>query len=85
MDSAAIPQTPPPSRQLPLLMVGDSIDDIVAGYEAGALTVLLRSEGKEDVEQDPRTDVAIDRLDELIGLLEAGITSRRVEKPLAQM
>lgn len=42
-------------------MVGDSIDDIAAGYEAGALTVLLRSEGKEDLERDERTDVVVSR------------------------
>lgn len=42
-------------------MVGDSVDDMTAGYEAGGLTVLLRSPGKEDLEQDERTDVAINR------------------------
>lgn len=51
----------PPQRMLPLIMVGDSIDDIEAGYEAGALTVLLRSEGKEELADDERTDVVIDR------------------------
>ena len=44
-----------------MLMVGDSVDDIIAGYEAGAVTVLLKSPGKEDLEQDERTHVAIDR------------------------
>lgn len=42
-------------------MVGDSIDDMTAGRDAGALTVLLKSEGKEDFEEDERTDVVIDR------------------------
>ena len=42
-------------------MVGDSVDDIEAGYEAGAATVLVRSEGKEDLERDPRTDVVVNR------------------------
>ena len=46
---------------LPLIMVGDSIDDIIAGHDAGAATVLLRSPGKEDVEEDPRTDLVVDR------------------------
>jgi phosphoglycolate phosphatase-like HAD superfamily hydrolase len=58
-------------------MVGDSIDDMIAGYEAGALTVLVRSEGKEELEVDPRTHVIVERLDELIGLLEGGIEARR--------
>ncbi|KYG49172.1 hypothetical protein M433DRAFT_59684 [Acidomyces richmondensis BFW] len=63
-------------RLLPLLMVGDSIDDMIAGRSAGALTVLLRSEGKEELERDPRTDVVISRLDELIHLLDQGISAR---------
>ena len=48
-------------RQIPLIMVGDSIDDMVAGYEAGAATVLLRSPGKEELEGDERTDLVVDR------------------------
>jgi phosphoglycolate phosphatase-like HAD superfamily hydrolase len=42
-------------------MVGDSVDDMTSGYEAGALTVLLKSEGKEELERDARTDVVISR------------------------
>lgn len=61
---------------LPLIMVGDSIDDIIAGYDAGALTVLVKSPGKEDLESDERTHVVIERLDELVGLLEKGIEAR---------
>jgi phosphoglycolate phosphatase-like HAD superfamily hydrolase len=57
-------------------MVGDSIDDMIAGYEAGALTVLVRSEGKEELEVDSRTHVVVGRLDELIGLLEGGVEAR---------
>lgn len=52
---------PTAKRPLPLIMVGDSIDDIIAGHDAGAATVLLRSEGKEDLEKDPRTDLVISR------------------------
>jgi phosphoglycolate phosphatase-like HAD superfamily hydrolase len=63
-------------RRLPLIMVGDSVDDMAAGRDAGALTVLLRSKGKEELEKDPRTDVVISRLDELIGLLERGLEAR---------
>jgi histidinol phosphatase-like enzyme len=44
-----------------MIMVGDSIDDIIAGHDAGAATVLLRSEGKEELEKDPRTDIVISR------------------------
>ncbi|TKA65005.1 hypothetical protein B0A55_09431 [Friedmanniomyces simplex] len=76
-DTADVPQTSAEERPLPLIMVGDSIDDMVAGYEAGALTVLLRSEGKEELEADERTDVVVTRLDELIGLLDGGLKSRR--------
>ncbi|KAK3639821.1 hypothetical protein LTR56_012201 [Elasticomyces elasticus] len=76
-NTADVPKTPAAERLLPLIMVGDSIDDMVAGYEAGALTVLLRSEGKEELEADERTDIVISRLDELIGLLDGGLKSRR--------
>ncbi|KAK5120749.1 hypothetical protein LTR85_006107 [Meristemomyces frigidus] len=76
-DNASVPNGPPEDRRLPLVMVGDSIDDIIAGYEAGALTVLLRSDGKEDLEKDERTDVVISRLDELIGLLQSGLAVGR--------
>ncbi|KAM3425315.1 putative hydrolase [Cercospora zeina] len=62
---------------LPIIMVGDSVDDMAAGRGAGALTVLLKSEGKEELETDARTDVAIGTLDELIGLLEQGIRPTR--------
>jgi len=47
--------------KLPLIMVGDSVDDIAAGYDAGAATVLLKSPGKEELEKDRRTDVVISR------------------------
>lgn len=59
--SVDVPPTPPQQRLLPLVMVGDSVDDMAAGHEAGALTVLLRSEGKEELEQDERTDVVVSR------------------------
>ncbi|GIZ42777.1 hypothetical protein CKM354_000603200 [Cercospora kikuchii] len=62
---------------LPIIMVGDSVDDMAAGRDAGALTVLLKSEGKEELETDERTDVAIGTLDELIGLLKRGIKPAR--------
>jgi phosphoglycolate phosphatase-like HAD superfamily hydrolase len=61
IQSATVPESSPESRQLPILMVGDSVDDMAAGREAGAVTVLLRSEGKEDLETDERTDVVISR------------------------
>lgn len=59
--NAEVPDSPPAERPLPILMVGDSIDDIVAGYEAGALTVLVGSEGKEELEEDERVDVVVRR------------------------
>lgn len=57
-------------------MVGDSLDDIIAGYEAGALTVLVKTEGKEELEKDARTHVVVSRLGELVGMLEEGIRER---------
>lgn len=75
-ESDTLPENGKKHPDIPLIMVGDSIDDIVAGYEAGALTVLLKSPGKEDLEEDERTHVAVDRLDDLVELLESGLTSR---------
>lgn len=55
-----------------LIMVGDSMDDVVAGYKAGAATVLLSSEDNEGLEKHEYTGVAIQRLDDLVGILEEG-------------
>lgn len=60
-DADVVDNKPVAKRPIPLIMVGDSIDDIVAGHDAGAATVLLRSEGKEELEEDPRTDLVISR------------------------
>lgn len=76
VESANVPETPVEDRQIPLLMVGDSVDDMAAGRDAGCMTVLLRSEGKEELEVDSRTDVVISRLDELVGLLQNGLEAR---------
>ncbi len=60
-----------------LIMVGDSTDDISAGYRSGAATVLLRNEDNCHVaDQDPRPDLVIERLDELIDALDRGFIGR---------
>jgi len=76
VDTNGASPDPKSGKQLPLIMVGDSIDDIIAGYDAGALTVLVKSAGKEELEVDERTHVVVERLDELVGLLEGGIVAR---------
>lgn len=53
-------------------MVGDSIDDMTAGYRAGAATVLLVNEVNADLAEHEHTDLCIKRLDELIDILEGG-------------
>ena len=50
-------------------MVGDSIDDMTAGYRAGAATVLLVNEVNADLAEHEHTDLCIKRLDELIEIL----------------
>ena len=52
--------------------VGDSIDDMTAGHKAGTATVLLACEGNEDLKGHLHTGVWVERLDELVGLLEGG-------------
>lgn len=55
-------------------MVGDSIDDMVAGSKAGAMTVLLVNKENEHLRSHDATDICISRLDELISILERGDT-----------
>ena len=57
-------------------MVGDSMDDMVAGYKAGAATVLLSSKDNVGLDENEFTGVAIGRLDELVRMLEQGFEER---------
>ena len=59
-----------------LIMVGDSIDDMTAGYKAGAATVLLVNEANVHLAEHEHTDLCISRLDELIEVLENGFFGR---------
>ncbi|RJE19884.1 HAD superfamily hydrolase [Aspergillus sclerotialis] len=56
-----------------LIMVGDSIDDMTAGHMAGAVTVLLLNERNRHLMDHAHTDICIERLDELIGILDEGV------------
>lgn len=64
-----------------LIMVGDSVDDMTAGHKAGAATVLLvnSDNANEHLRTHPHTDLVIERLDELIDILEKGFVSREGE------
>jgi len=55
-----------------LIMVGDSMDDMLGGRNAGAATVLLLSEHNADVAGSGMVDLVIEQLDELIRVLEEG-------------
>ncbi len=59
-----------------LIMVGDSIDDLAAGYRAGAATVLLVNEENEHLAQHEYLDVAVQRLDDLVDVLDQGFEGR---------
>ena len=56
--------------------MGDSIDDMTAGYKAGTATVLLANESNEDLKGHEHTGRWIERLDGLIGILEEGFEQR---------
>ena len=56
--------------------MGDSIDDMTAGHSAGAATVLLANESNTALKAHEHTGRWIERLDELIGILEAGFEER---------
>lgn len=55
-----------------LIMVGDSMDDMLAGRRAGAATVLLLHGDNSHVAGDGVVDLVVRRLDELVGILEGG-------------
>jgi phosphoglycolate phosphatase-like HAD superfamily hydrolase len=59
-----------------LIMVGDSLDDMTAGYRAGAATVLLVNGVNAHLATHEHTDMCISRLDELIEILESGFVGR---------
>lgn len=66
-----------------LIMVGDSLDDMTAGRKAGAATVLLVNDVNRHLEDHEHTDLVIDRLDDLVPILEQGFEGRdmaRAEK-----
>ncbi|KAF2745279.1 HAD-like protein [Sporormia fimetaria CBS 119925] len=63
-----------------LIMVGDSIDDMTAGFKAGAATVLLVNDVNKHLVEHQHTDLVIKRLDELIGILEEGFEGRVEEE-----
>jgi hypothetical protein len=57
-------------------MVGDSLDDMTAGYRAGAATVLLVNDVNAHLATHEHTDLCIYRLDELVDVLERGFVGR---------
>lgn len=66
-----------------LIMVGDSIDDMAAGRGAGAATVLLVNDANGWLASHEYTDLVIERLDELVGILDEGFRGRAVDKSAA--
>ncbi|CCD45053.1 putative had superfamily protein [Botrytis cinerea BcDW1] len=54
------------------IMVGDSIDDMKAGFSAGAATVLLGNSVNEELWEHECTDLVVKRLDELVEVLKEG-------------
>ncbi|OJJ49255.1 hypothetical protein ASPZODRAFT_13980 [Penicilliopsis zonata CBS 506.65] len=63
-----------------LIMVGDSLDDMTAGHTAGAATVLLANERNGHLKEHEHTDLWIDRLDDLVEILERGFVGNEVGK-----
>lgn len=59
-----------------LIMVGDSIDDMTAGRRAGAATVLLVNDVNRHLADHEHTDLVIERLDELVNVLDHGFVGR---------
>ncbi|KAF9691066.1 hypothetical protein EKO04_011076 [Ascochyta lentis] len=59
-----------------LIMVGDSIDDMTAGFRAGAATVLLVNDVNKHLAEHQHTDLVVKQLDDLIEILENGFEGR---------
>jgi phosphoglycolate phosphatase-like HAD superfamily hydrolase len=59
-----------------MIMVGDSIDDMAAGFRAGAATVLLANDENEALSEHEYTDLSVRRLDDLVTVLEKGFVGR---------
>ncbi|KAF2628141.1 HAD-like protein [Macroventuria anomochaeta] len=59
-----------------LIMVGDSIDDMTAGFRAGAATVLLVNDVNKHLAEHQHTDLVVQQLDDLIEILENGFEGR---------
>ena len=59
------------------MKVGDSADDMTAGRRAGAATILLVNKDNVGLSEDARTDLVIERLDDLISILDKGFVSRQ--------
>ncbi|TGO82911.1 hypothetical protein BPOR_0734g00020 [Botrytis porri] len=58
------------------IMVGDSIDDMKAGFAAGSATVLLGNSVNEELWEHECTDLVVKRLDELVEVLKGGFVGR---------
>lgn len=50
---------------------------MTAGHVAGAATVLLANDKNEGLKEHEHTDIWIDRLDDLIGVLEGGFVGHK--------
>lgn len=61
-----------------LIMVGDSLDDMTAGRLAGAATVLLANHVNMALADHEYTDLVIDRLDDLVDILDDGFEGRQI-------
>ncbi|KAL1979756.1 hypothetical protein VTN96DRAFT_5232 [Rasamsonia emersonii] len=64
------------NRAESMIMVGDSIDDMTAGHAAGAATVLLLNDRNAYLKEHPHTDLCINRLDDLIEILDRGFVGQ---------
>ncbi|KAJ6443331.1 had superfamily [Purpureocillium lavendulum] len=62
-----------------LIMVGDMIDDMTAGRKAGAATVLLVNDVNRAIADHAHTDLVIDKLDDLVAILEEGFEGREID------
>lgn len=55
-----------------VIMVGDSMDDMLSGSRAGCATILIKTHANEAIRDCTEVDVTVDSLDQIIKLIEDG-------------
>jgi HAD superfamily hydrolase (TIGR01509 family) len=59
-----------------LIMVGDSMDDMISGAKAGCATILIKTHANEAIRNREEIDYVVDSLSDIIDLVENGFVTK---------